>query len=82
MSRDNIVSVRLTDEELAALRKMGRPSEVLRQLLRDEIRAARKLLAAPLAMTGSSTGTSGGGGLVLWNDGTVSPIYPQPNTAP
>ena len=78
MSRDNIVSVRLTDDELVALREMGRPSEVLRQLLRDEIRAKTRP-ATNWPYFGQASVTSSGRittNSFAWYDGTVGPNWP------
>lgn len=63
MPRDHIVSVRLTSAEQAALRRLGdRPSDVIRELIRD---AARHRVHLVSSLEGC-----------LWADGTVGLTWP------
>lgn len=72
MSRDRIVSVRLTEAERAALDAMGGLAVVLRQLLHNYQAAS----VPPLhAVTGNAPYA------VTWHDGTFGAQWPQSVTA-
>lgn len=71
MTRDHIVSIRLTDEEHAALKRLGRPSEVLRHVLRESRRPPEQVVIIP------ATTSPVAPGYVMWMDGTVGQSWPQ-----
>lgn len=72
MSRDHVVSVRLTDAERVTLDAMGGLAAVLRQLLHTYQAAA----VPPLhAVTGNAPYA------VTWDDGTFGAQWPQSKTA-
>jgi len=74
MRRDHIVSVRLTADELAALKEMGVPSDVLRELLREAIRPKAQACVVPVHGVSTTTGPSS----VIWGDGSCGGQWPQP----
>ncbi len=77
MRRDHIVSVRLTDAELAELKEMGVPSDVLRELLREAIGPKVPASSAPAVPTSTAAAKS----WVTWGDGTFGAQWPASVTA-
>lgn len=74
MTRDRIVSIRLTDQEHAALQRLGRPSDVLRRVLREEARPPVQ------QVTPASTLAPTAPGFAMWMDGTVGQMWPPMET--
>jgi hypothetical protein len=73
VTRDHVVSIRLTAAERDALGRLGgRPSDVFRRLLRDALRPAQW----PLVITTSPTAP----GHCVWMDETVGQTWPQAAT--
>lgn len=68
MSRDNIVSVRLTDAELADLKRRGKPTDILRSLLHQ---SPPRSVVVPI-----NTASIAPGYCVIWHDGTAGPNWP------
>jgi len=77
--RDHIVSVRLTGAELATLRELGAPSDVLRDLLKDRIRGNQTVVRNPPTTVYPTTFVVPTH--VSWFDGTAGAQWPQPVTA-
>jgi len=71
VTRDRVVSIRLTDEEHAALKRLGRPSEVLRHVLRESARPVERVVIIP------ATTAPVAPGYVMWMDGAVGQSWPQ-----
>lgn len=71
MTRENIVSIRLTDAERAQLAVLGRPTDVLRE-------AIRSAFAPPLPV-GASVGYTAP--RFVWHDGLANGgTWPEENT--
>lgn len=76
MSRDRIVSVRLTDAEHSELTKLGKPSDVVRRALK--VLAA--VMRTPMTVKTVPLDTRGAPTRMTWSDGTVGPNWPEVKT--
>jgi hypothetical protein len=67
VTRDHIVSIRLTDAERARLLRLGRPTDVIRRLITEAF-------SLPLPR-GESVGYTPP--KVIWYDGTTGGMWPE-----
>lgn len=72
MSRDNVVSIRVTDAEMDRIRDLGGPSAVLRGALNNAANPLPPMRLLPITTNGLAPSPV----FIQWNNGAIGATYP------